>query len=272
MRYRVFGSSGLRVSEVALGTMTFGEDWGWGASVDESRSIFAEFVSRGGNFIDTACNYTNGSSERIVGECIAGERHRFVVASKYTLTTDPSDPNAGGNHRKNLIRSLEGSLQRLRTEYLDVLYVHMWDGITPLEDMLRALDGVVAAGKVLHVAFSDSPAWLVARACEISARNGWARPAAIQVPYSLASRDAEREIFPMAEALGLAVATWGVLRKASCRASTFVRLTRPVACAVIRCRPHNCRSQPPSLRRRRRSVPRRRNWRFAGSWTIRPRR
>jgi aryl-alcohol dehydrogenase-like predicted oxidoreductase len=213
MRYLLLGSSALRVSEVALGTMTFGEDWGWGATEDECRRMFEEFASRGGNFIDTACNYTNGSSERIVGKCLASDRDRFVVASKYTLTTDPSDPNAGGNHRKNLMLSLERSLERLTTDYLDVLYLHMWDYLTPLEEVMRALDDVVRAGKVLHVAFSDTPAWVVSRAVEIAHHHGWARPTAIQVPYSLATRDPEREILPMAEDSGLGFVAWGVLEE-----------------------------------------------------------
>ena len=131
MKYRLLGKSGLRVSELCLGTMTFGEDWGWGASKEESRIIFEVFIGAGGNFIDTSCNYTNDSSERFVGEFIAADRDHFVVATKYNLSERRSDPNFGGNHRKNLMRSIEGSLKRLNTDQVDLLYLHMWDGMPP---------------------------------------------------------------------------------------------------------------------------------------------
>ena len=211
MRYRLLGRSGLRVSEVALGTMTFGESWGWGASKDESRRIFDAFVGRGGNFVDTASNYTDGESERFVGEFVASERDGFVVASKYTLTSRRADPNAGGNHRKNMVHSLEGSLRRLSTDHVDILYLHMWDGTTPVEEVLRAMDDLVRSGKVLHVGFSDTPAWVVSRAVAIAELRGWSLPVAIQVPYSVADRSVERELLPMAFELGLSVAAWGVL-------------------------------------------------------------
>src|SRR5579864_5710176 len=140
MRYKLLGRSGLRVSEAALGTMTFGEDWGWGASREESRHIFDCFVEAGGNFIDTSVNYTDGTSECFVGDFIAGSRDSLVVATKYALTLRKDDPNGGGNHRKNMVQSLETSLRRLRTEYVDLLYLHMWDATTPLEEVMRALD------------------------------------------------------------------------------------------------------------------------------------
>src|ERR1700756_4449815 len=140
MRYRLLGPSGLRVSELALGTMTFGEDWGWGASRDESARMFERFVGAGGNFVDTASNYTGGTSERIVGELIASERDHFVVGTKFTLTSRPDDPNARGNHRKSMVRSVETSLQRLGTDYVDLLWLHMWDGLTPVDEVMRALD------------------------------------------------------------------------------------------------------------------------------------
>ena len=151
MRYTLLGRSGLRVSEVALGTMTFGEAWGWGASEDESRRMFETFVEAGGNFVDTACNYTDGQSESIVGALVEPERDRFVVATKYTLTARGDDPNAGGNHRKNLVQTLEASLRRLRTDYVDLLWLHMWDGMTPVAEVVRALDDLVSSGKVLYV-------------------------------------------------------------------------------------------------------------------------
>ena len=140
MRYTLLGRSGLRVSEVALGTMTFGEAWGWGASEDESRRMFEAFVEAGGNFVDTACNYTDGQSESIVGALVEPTRDRFVVATKYTLTAHGDDPNAGGNQRKNLVQTLDASLRRLRTDYVDLLWLHMWDGMTPVAEVVRALD------------------------------------------------------------------------------------------------------------------------------------
>jgi len=211
MKYRLLGSSALRVSEVALGTMTFGEKWGWGAALDESRRMLDLFVDRGGNFVDTASNYTDGESEEQLGELLAGRRERIVLATKYTLTSRPDDPNAGGNHRKNLVQTVEQSLRRLRTDRIDLLWMHMWDGITPIDEVVRALDDLVAAGKVLAVGISDTPAWVTSRATAIAELRGWTRPSAIQLPYSLSSRDAERELLPMASGLGLGVLVWGVL-------------------------------------------------------------
>jgi aryl-alcohol dehydrogenase-like predicted oxidoreductase len=211
MKYRLLGSSALRVSEVALGTMTFGERWGWGASLEESRRMLDLFVDRGGNFVDTASNYTDGESEEQLGELLTGRRERIVLATKYTLTSRPDDPNAGGNHRKNLVQTVEQSLRRLHTDRVDLLWMHMWDGITPIDDVVRALDDLVAAGKVLAIGLSDTPAWVISRASAIAELRGWARPSAIQLPYSLSSRDAERELLPMAAGLGLGVLAWGVL-------------------------------------------------------------
>ena len=211
MKYRILGSSALRVSEVALGTMTFGERWGWGAALDESRRMVDLFVDRGGNFVDTASNYTDGESEEQLGELLAGRRERIVLATKYTLTSRPDDPNAGGNHRKNLVQTVEQSLRRLRTDRIDLLWMHMWDGITPIDDVVRALDDLVSAGKVLAIGISDTPAWIVSRASAITELRGWARPSAIQLPYSLSSRDGERELLPMAAGLGLGVLAWGIL-------------------------------------------------------------
>jgi aryl-alcohol dehydrogenase-like predicted oxidoreductase len=211
MRYKLFGRSGLRVSELCLGTMTFGEDWGWGASKEESRRIFEAFAEAGGNFVDTANNYTDGTSEGFVGEFLAADRDHFVLATKYTLTERRDDPNAGGNHRKNLMRSVEGSLRRLATDRIDVLWVHMWDGMTPIEEVLRSLDDLVRAGKVLYVGFSDTPAWVVAQAVIMAELRGWTRPVGMQLPYSLADRSVERESLPMSRALDLAVTPWGLL-------------------------------------------------------------
>ena len=211
MRYTLLGGSGLRVSELALGTMTFGEAWGWGASKDECRRIFEVFVDAGGNFVDTASNYTDGQSEEIVGALTGADRGRFVIATKYTLTSRRDDPNAGGNHRKNLVQTLEASLRRLRTEYVDLLWLHMWDGTTPVEEVVRALDDLVSSGKVLSVGISDTPAWVVSRAVTLARQYGWSPFVAVQGPYSIADRDVERELLPMARELGLAFTPWGTL-------------------------------------------------------------
>src|SRR5512135_3536303 len=211
MRYKLLGKSGLRVSELCLGTMTFGEDWGWGASQEESRRIFDAFVEAGGNFIDTSNNYTNGTSEKFVGEFIKADRDHFVIATKYSLTERKSDPNFGGNHRKNMRRSVEGSLKRLGTEYLDLLYLHMWDYTTPVEEVMRSLDDLVHAGKVLYVGISDTPAWVVSQANMLAELRGWSRFLAFQGEYSLASRTPERDLMPMAQALGMSFLAWGLL-------------------------------------------------------------
>jgi aryl-alcohol dehydrogenase-like predicted oxidoreductase len=211
MKYRLLGRSGLRVSELCLGTMTFGEDWGWGASRDESRKIFDAFAEAGGNFVDTANRYTNGTSEKLVGEFAASDRERFVIATKYTLFTRRDHPNAGGSHRKNLVASLEASLKRLRTDYVDLYWVHAWDFLTPVDEVMRGLDDLVRAGKVLYVGVSDTPAWVVARANTLAELRGWTAFVGLQIEYSLAQRDAERELLPMARALDLAVTAWSPL-------------------------------------------------------------
>lgn len=213
MRYQLLGKSGLRVSEMCLGTMTFGETWGWGASKDESRSQLNCFIERGGNFIDTSVNYTDGTSEEIVGELLhdAG-RQRFVIATKYTLTKpDSTDPNSGGNSRKNMIQSVERSLRRLRTDYIDLYYLHMWDYMTPVEEVMRGLDDLVRAGKVVYVAVSDTPAYIVAEANTLAELRGWSRFIGLQIPYSLLDRAVERDLLPMAYHWDMAVLPWGLL-------------------------------------------------------------
>ncbi len=207
----LLGSSGLRVSALCLGTMTFGQEWGWGADKAASRSIFTRFVERGGNFIDTANTYTNGTSETWLGEFIHDDRDRFVVGTKYSLSTRADDPNAGGNHRKSLVRALEGSLRRLRTDYVDVYWLHVWDSLTPVDEVLRALDDVVRAGKVLYVGISDVPAWIVSYATAVAELRGWSSFVGLQAEYSLARRDAERDLLPMADALGLTLMAWSPL-------------------------------------------------------------
>ena len=211
MRYKLLGRTGLRVSELCLGTMTFGPDWGWGADRDESRAMFDAFAEAGGNFIDTANRYTNGTAETYVGEFVAKERERFVVATKYTLSRNGADPNAAGNHRKSLVESLEASLRRLNTDYVDLYWAHIWDPLTPIEEMMRALDDQVRAGKILYVGISDAPAWVIARANTLAEARGWTPFAALQSQYSLAERNAEREILPMSQNLEVAFTAWGAL-------------------------------------------------------------
>jgi aryl-alcohol dehydrogenase-like predicted oxidoreductase len=209
--YRTLGRSGLRVSPLALGTMTFGADWGWGSDKDEARKIFDEYRDRGGNFVDTANQYTNGTSERLLGEFADGIRDRLVIATKYTLSTRPGDPNSGGNHRKSMVRSVEESLRRLNTDYIDLLYLHVWDATTPVQEILRAMDDLVRAGKVLYLGISDTPAWRVAQMQTIADLRGWSPLVALQIEYSLVERTVERELLPMAEALGLGVLPWSPL-------------------------------------------------------------
>lgn len=209
--YRLLGRSGLRVSPLCLGTMTFGTDWGWGADEDTSRAIFDAYAGLGGNFIDTANFYTAGTSERLVGRFIAGERDRFVLATKYTLNMNPGDPNAGGNHRKCMVRAVEDSLKRLATDYIDLYWLHVWDDTTPIDEIMRGLDDLVAAGKILYIAVSDTPAWRIAQANTLAELRGWSRFIALQVEYNLALRDAERELLPMSIELGLGVMPWSPL-------------------------------------------------------------
>jgi aryl-alcohol dehydrogenase-like predicted oxidoreductase len=211
MRYRTLGPSGLRVSELILGAMTFGEQGGVGAPIEECRRILDAYAQAGGNTVDTAINYRDGQSEQILGELLAGRRESFVLSSKYTATRNPDDANAGGNARKNLRASLETSLRRLRTDYLDIYWVHVWDAATPIEETMRALDDAVRAGKVLYVGISDAPAWVIARGQTLAELRGWSPFTALQMPYNVIDRDIERELLPMAESLGLAVTAWSPL-------------------------------------------------------------
>ena len=211
MKYQLLGKSGLRVSELCLGAMTFGEEWGWGSSKEESHKIFNTYIDAGGNFIDTANKYTEGTSERYIGEFISGDRDRFVLATKYTSNTRRGDPNAGGNQRKNLIQSLEASLKRLNTDYIDLYWVHAWDPLTPIEETLRALDDMVRAGKILYIGMSDAPAWIISQANTIANLRGWTEFAGIQIEYSLIERTSERELLPMANALNVGVTAWSPL-------------------------------------------------------------
>lgn len=217
MNYHLLGRSGLRVSDLCLGTMTFGEDYGWGAGKDEARRIYDAYRSAGGNFIDTANIYTGGTSEAFIGEFISGHREDIVLATKYTMargghTGANSDPNAGGNQRKNMVQAVEASLKRLGTDYIDLYWLHIWDALTPAEEVMRAFDDLVRAGKVLYVGISDAPAWVVAKSNTLADLRGWTPYVGLQIEYSLLQRTVERELLPMAADLGLSVLAWSPLR------------------------------------------------------------
>ncbi|MEV8476369.1 aldo/keto reductase [Streptomyces sp. NPDC051173] len=203
--YRLLGRSGLRVSPLALGAATFGTEWGWGADQDDARKLFDLYVERGGNFIDTADTYTDGSSERLLGEFTRDNRESLVLATKYSTLRRPGDPNSGGPHRKNLFASVESSLRRLKTDYIDLLYLHLWDFTTPVEEILRGMDDLVRQGKVLYVAISNAPAWQVSRMQAIADLRGWSPLIALQIEYSLIQRAGERDLIPMAGEMGLGV-------------------------------------------------------------------
>jgi aryl-alcohol dehydrogenase-like predicted oxidoreductase len=207
--FRLLGRSGLRVSPLALGTMTFGE--GWGAEEAESRRMFDAYVDRGGNFIDTAGYYAQGRSEELTGKFARGRRHRLVISTKYSLAVTAGDPNAAGNGRKSMLRSVEESLKRLGTDYIDLLFLHVWDDTTPGDEILRGFDDLVRQGKVLYIAISDTAAWQVARLQTMAELRGWTQLAALQVEYNLLERAAERDLIPMAKALGIGVMPWSPL-------------------------------------------------------------
>ncbi len=212
MRYKLLGKSGIRVSELCLGTMTFGEEWGaMGADKSTSEKVYRIYREAGGNFIDTANKYTAGTSESFLGEFMDGEREEIVLASKYTGTMDESNPNSGGNARKAMARCVEDSLKRLRTDYLDLLWVHAWDFTVAPNELMRALDDLVRAGKVLTVGISDTPAWIVAQCNTLAELRGWSSFVGLQIEYSLAERTVERELVPMAEAFDLAITPWSPL-------------------------------------------------------------
>lgn len=211
MRYQIMGSSGLRVSELALGTLTFGEDWGFGVDRSTSARLLDLYAEAGGNFIDTANFYTDGNSERIVGELLKGRRDEFVLATKFTVEMRPGDPNSSGNHRKSLVSSLDASLRRLGTDYIDVLWVHARDTLTPVAELMRVLDDQVRLGKVGHVGVSNWAAWEIAQANTLAELRDWSPFVGLQTRYNLLERSVERELIPMATGLGLAVFAWGAL-------------------------------------------------------------
>jgi len=212
MQYQILGKSGLRVSKLALGTMTFGPGAEWSRSEKECQPIFETYVEGGGNFIDTANMYTGGESEKMIGRMIASDRERFVLASKYTNAVPGRlDPNEAGMHRKNLVQSLDASLKRLGVDYIDLYYVHWWDFTTPVEEVQRALDDAVSAGKILHIGLSDVPAWVVSRAQAFHDLRGLAPVACMQLEYSLVQRSIEREHLPLASAHNIGVTAWAPL-------------------------------------------------------------
>jgi aryl-alcohol dehydrogenase-like predicted oxidoreductase len=212
MNYQLLGRSGLRVSDLCLGAMTFGEEWGWGAPKEEAKKIYDAFREAGGNFVDTANVYTNGSSERFVGEFITSHRGEVVLATKYTNANPGNDANAGGNQRKNMVQAVEASLKRLGTDYIDLYWLHTWDQITPVEEVMRAFDDLVRAGKVLYIGISNASAWVVAKSNTLAELRGWTRYVGLQIEYSLLERTVERELIPLARDQGMTVLAWSPLR------------------------------------------------------------
>ncbi|HKQ68893.1 MAG TPA: aldo/keto reductase [Polyangiaceae bacterium] len=213
--YITLGRSGLRVSPLCLGAMTFGEDWGWGSSVADSEAIMDRFIERGGNFIDTANAYTKGHSEKIIGDHLgrhAGRRDRLVIATKFLSNLYPGDPNGGGANRKAVMAQCEQSLRRLQTDYIDLYWMHAWDSTTPIDETMRALDDLVTSGKVRYVGFSDTPAWKCVEAQMLARMHGWAPLVALQIEYSLLQRTVEGDLIPMAREFGLGVTPWSPLK------------------------------------------------------------
>jgi aryl-alcohol dehydrogenase-like predicted oxidoreductase len=211
--YTTLGRSGLRVSPLCLGTMTFGTEWGWGAEEKPSREVFNRYLDAGGNFIDTADGYTNGHSEEMVGKFVTDRslRDRVVIATKFTFNCEPGNPNAGGNGRKNIYRAVEASLRRLKTDYIDLYYLHAWDTVTPVEEVVSTLTDLIRAGKIRHYGLSDTPAWYVARAQTLAEKGGKERPITLQLEYSFVERAIEREHIPAAQEFGLGICPWGPL-------------------------------------------------------------
>ena len=213
--YVTLGRSGLRVSPLCLGAMTFGEDWGWGSSVKDSEAIMDRFIEHGGNFIDTANAYTKGHSEKIIGDHLgrhASKRDRLVIATKFTSNLFRGDPNGGGMSRKAILAQCEESLRRLQTHYIDLYWLHAWDATTPIEETLRALDDLVTSGKVRYIGFSDTPAWKCSEAQTMARMRGWSPLIALQIEYSLLERTVEGELVPMAREMGLGITPWSPLK------------------------------------------------------------
>ncbi len=213
--YVTLGRSGLRVSPLCLGAMTFGEDLGWGSSVEESQQIMDRFIELGGNFIDTANFYTRSHSEKIIGDHIGrdrAKRDRLVIATKFSGNLYPGDPNGGGSGRKSIVNAAENSLRRLQTDYIDLYWLHNWDVHTPIEETMAALDDLVRSGKVRYIGVSDTPAWKVAEANVMARFRGWSAFIGLQIEYSLLERSVEQELVPMARELGLGITPWSPLK------------------------------------------------------------
>lgn len=211
MQYKLLGRSGLKVSELCLGTMGFGPGQAWSIDKAASFAILEKFAEAGGNFLDTANRYTNGESEKIIGEFIARDRDQFVVATKYSLYDNTTNVNASGNNRKNMMRSVDASLKRLNTDFIDLLYLHIWDSLTPVDEVMRGLDDLVRMGKVNYIGISDTPAWVIAQANTMAELMGWSKFVGLQVEYSLLQRAPERELLPMAKNFGLTLLPWAPL-------------------------------------------------------------
>jgi aryl-alcohol dehydrogenase-like predicted oxidoreductase len=211
--YTTLGRTGLRVSPLCMGTMTFGTEWGWGADEKVSKEMFDRYLDAGGNFLDTADAYTNGHSEEMIGKFVSeGKlRDRVAIATKFTFNAQPGNPNAGGNGRKNIYRAIEGSLRRLQTDYVDLYYLHAWDMVTPVEEVIETLSNLVREGKIRYYGLSDTPAWYVARAQTLAEQQGKVCVATLQLEYSLLERTIEREHIPAAQELGIGLCPWGPL-------------------------------------------------------------
>ncbi|MES2616832.1 MAG: aldo/keto reductase [Bacteroidota bacterium] len=213
MKYTLLGNTGLKVSELCLGTMGFGTEWNWGADYETSQKILNMYIEAGGNFIDTANLYTENSSEKFLGEMLHGNRHDMVLATKYALRENRANKNinASGNNRKSLMYNVEQSLKRLRTDYIDLLYLHAWDGLTPIDEVMRGLDDLVSQGKVNYLGISDTPAWVVAQGQTLAQYTGLTKFATLQVEYSLLQRTPERELIPMMQHFGMTLTPWAPL-------------------------------------------------------------
>ncbi|MFN5883840.1 MAG: aldo/keto reductase, partial [Bacteroidota bacterium] len=201
----------LKVSELCLGTMGFGKEWNWGADKETSFAVMESFTNAGGNFIDTANRYTDGTSEKYIGEFMQANRDHFVVATKYSLHDNLTNVNASGNNRKNMMRSVELSLKRLNTDFIDLLYLHIWDNLTPIDEVMRGLDDLVRQGKVNYIGISDTPAWIISKGQTLAELMGWSKFIALQVEYSLLQRTPERDLIPMAKHFGMTVTPWAPL-------------------------------------------------------------
>lgn len=211
--YYTLGRTGLKVSRLALGTMTFGTEWGWGAEEDIARQLFNAYVDAGGNFIDTADLYTNGTSETWIGKFTKDSnlRDRLIITTKFSYNAEPGNPNAGGNGRKNILRAIEGSLKRLDTDYIDLYILHTWDQVTPVDEVIRTMDDLVRSGKVRHVGLSDVPAWYAARAQTLAEWRGYEPLSCLQMEYSLVERNIENEFIPLCQELGMGIMVWSPL-------------------------------------------------------------